>query len=343
MSELFVATDLSVVTGNHTKSDVVVGNRVYRRLDPAYYAWLRRRMDRAKGAFDKRRLSPDTWEDLRARFNGVHEVAVEQFGVDSLTRACGRQDEEAYTPPGMGLSQATRRAMEAYIQAASRIDNQAPRGAIEWVRNHTTHGPAIMDLEDQIDRLVDGVGYGASDRSGDRPAHPDPAAGGKEGDPLDSLLDRWVGLYVSAFEQYTQVTGISPPVSGQGERADERIRGYRFPEGAHSELKFKAPVTHHALAQVDHIREEALRAGWSLARLYQNRGRFKFAHGGDYGIICFIGPGEKLGTVTSRTIQLITRSGHSLLFKNHEPTHPSTNPTINQPINDQPTNQGRFE
>ena len=85
---------------------------------------------------------------------------------------------------------------------------------------------------------------------------------------------------------------------------------FSFP--AQSALRFRRPVTHHALAEVDFIHDEAIRLGWTEAELYQNRGIYSFPHGQDYGVVCFIHHDQRLGTVTSSAIEVICRGGHSL-------------------------------
>ena len=46
---LYVATDLSVIAPEPppTAADVTIAGRIYRRLDPLYYAWLRSRVTKA--------------------------------------------------------------------------------------------------------------------------------------------------------------------------------------------------------------------------------------------------------------------------------------------------------
>lgn len=87
-------------------------------------------------------------------------------------------------------------------------------------------------------------------------------------------------------------------------------------------MRFSAPVTEYALDQVNRIREEALTAGWTESELYQNRGRYRFPFGAsDYGVACFIDPGQTLGVVTPHSIELICRGGHSLTFRRRGKEH----------------------
>jgi hypothetical protein len=67
--------------------DVQINDTMYRRLDPEYYAWLRSRMVLAKRAATAGKLAAPAFEDLRVRFNAVHEWALEHFGEQRLLEA----------------------------------------------------------------------------------------------------------------------------------------------------------------------------------------------------------------------------------------------------------------
>ena len=71
----------------------------------------------------------------------------------------------------------------------------------------------------------------------------------------------------------------------------------------------------------DVIREAAQAKGWSDERLYQNRGRFSFPLGQDYGLVCFVGPDDELGEITETHIEIIHTCGsrkNSLRFANSD-------------------------
>ena len=73
---LFVATSLhvwSTAEPDRFARDFQINDTVYRRLDPEYYAWLRSRMVLAKKAAAAGHLDAAAFEDLRLRFNAVHE------------------------------------------------------------------------------------------------------------------------------------------------------------------------------------------------------------------------------------------------------------------------------
>ena len=99
---LFVATSLHVwSTGEPDRfaRDFQIDDTVYRRLDPEYYAWLRSRMVLAKKAATAGHLDAAAFEDLRVRFNAVHEWAVEHFGEDELLAAVRTFRAGDYKPP----------------------------------------------------------------------------------------------------------------------------------------------------------------------------------------------------------------------------------------------------
>ena len=65
------------------------------------------------------------------------------------------------------------------------------------------------------------------------------------------------------------------------------------------------PVPPSAVAKVDAIRDRAISLGWSEARLYRNRGRFRFPLGEDYGLVCFLEENQRIGEVTRRYIEIV--------------------------------------
>ncbi len=78
---------------------------------------------------------------------------------------------------------------------------------------------------------------------------------------------------------------------------------YLFPEDG--DWRFIQRVRFSAVPQVDAIRDQALSLGWSEARFYQNRGRFRFPCGEDYGLICFLDVNKRAGEVTRQSIEIV--------------------------------------
>ncbi len=99
---LRVATDLrhvQVEKRPDDPQDVIHEDTVYRRLDAQYYAWLRRRMERAKKARNTGKLNVRTWETLRQRFNAVNTWALEHLDEKALLSAIESLDEKSYIAP----------------------------------------------------------------------------------------------------------------------------------------------------------------------------------------------------------------------------------------------------
>ncbi len=198
-------------TADSQDTDFEINGKAYRRLCPEYYAWLRSRM-----VIAKKKLTPETFAALKARFMTVRDLALDLFGEDAIKHAVETFDGKSY----VGL--------------------RSP-------------------------------------------------AKGQSGETTDKTMP--------------------PPVY---------VENYEYPTGDHPELTFTQQVYRHALAEVDRIRDEAIAAGWSEARLYQNRGRYKLV-GQDYGIVCFIEPGQRIGLVTQEKIEVICSGGHSLFFRWRNP------------------------
>ncbi len=102
MKTLFVSTSLGVWSTSEPDRfarDFQINDTVYRRMDPDYYAWLRSRMTLAREAAAAGRIDPAAFEDLRLRFNAVHEWAVEHFGEAQLLEAVRSLQPRDYKPP----------------------------------------------------------------------------------------------------------------------------------------------------------------------------------------------------------------------------------------------------
>ncbi len=101
---LYVATSLAhweIEDPSRLAVDLTVDGVCYRRLDPAYYAWLRDKMHAAKKLAAERRVSAASFEQLRARFNAVHAWALVNFGEVALAQAVRDHDPKSYLPPGV--------------------------------------------------------------------------------------------------------------------------------------------------------------------------------------------------------------------------------------------------
>jgi len=80
-------------------------------------------------------------------------------------------------------------------------------------------------------------------------------------------------------------------------------QGHVYPtEGTWRALR---PVGEDALQKVHAIRDQAISLGWSHAQLYQNRGNLTFPCGQDYGLVCHLESGERVGQVTRQSIEIV--------------------------------------
>lgn len=99
---LFVATTLESWQTDQPRvfaRDVQINDTAYRRLDPEYYAWLRSKMNLAKLAANVGQLGQEEFNELRLKFNAVHEWAIEHVGEAALLDAVRNLDARDYTPP----------------------------------------------------------------------------------------------------------------------------------------------------------------------------------------------------------------------------------------------------
>jgi hypothetical protein len=99
---LYVSTSLATWRTGQPKGiarDFQINDTSYRRLDPEYYAWLRSRMHMGKLASAAGRLPEKSFDELRAKFNAVHEWAMGHFGEAVLAEAANNLNARDYQPP----------------------------------------------------------------------------------------------------------------------------------------------------------------------------------------------------------------------------------------------------
>jgi len=124
---LFVATNLD----SWKADDIRFGYEVmldvcYRQLDAPYYAWLRDKMTRVKQAHDSGRMKPELFQELRQRFNTIHEWAVKHIGEKALLQAVQTTDVKSYVAPSEQTFTAYRKTQDA-SQGNSPQSDQAHR------------------------------------------------------------------------------------------------------------------------------------------------------------------------------------------------------------------------
>ena len=91
---------------------------------------------------------------------------------------------------------------------------------------------------------------------------------------------------------------VRPPV-----KETPAVPPYLFPEDG--DWRFTQKVRSSAVPKVDAVRDQALSLEWREARLYQNRGRFRFPCGEDYGLVCFLDENKRIGEVTRQSIEIV--------------------------------------
>jgi hypothetical protein len=173
--QLFVSTSLQSWATDKAHlfaRDVQIDDVAYRRLDPEYFAWLRRRVQALKGALAAGRVSQEAFDELRTRFNGLQENAVAVFGEKALQDAIRASGAADYRPP---VADAFPGRSDAKQQALS---EQAARP--DGVRSHAGTEAAVDAIRDQALAL----GW-THERLYGRPAADQP---GQRGDLVTALL-----------------------------------------------------------------------------------------------------------------------------------------------------------
>ena len=105
---LFIATDLTKLELDATsldQTDIESNGRIYRRLDPEYFAWLRSQMEAARGWRECGKISAEAFDVLRTRFNEIHDQAIDLFGESSLLDAIQLMAPKSYQWPGRTRSE----------------------------------------------------------------------------------------------------------------------------------------------------------------------------------------------------------------------------------------------
>lgn len=99
---LYVSTDLRTWVPDGPEryaKDIEVDDVLYRRLDLAYYAWLRYRVGIVMRSYDAGRVSDQVFEEITARFAGVYEWAAGAFEEEAMQKAYVEFDPRGYEPP----------------------------------------------------------------------------------------------------------------------------------------------------------------------------------------------------------------------------------------------------
>jgi hypothetical protein len=157
-------------------------------------------------------------------------------------------------------------------------------------------------------------------------------------DAWKELYDRFVNLNVEAVkvlgEKFKLPIGSSFDASRYNpprkQKPQEIFSSWVYPaRPVFGDNELIQPVTQAAVDAVKAISEHALSCGWSESQLYQNRGRYRFPCGQDYGLVCYVDTelGKRtIGRVTERFIELIVnpdrKPAEALYFFNRNSNQP---------------------
>lgn len=110
---LFVATNLDSFDADDIRYGYeIMSDICYRRLDAPYYAYLRHKMTQAKERHDSGRMKSQVFEELRIRFNTIHDWASKHIGEKALLQAMQTTNVKPYTPPSEQTYAAYRKAQD---------------------------------------------------------------------------------------------------------------------------------------------------------------------------------------------------------------------------------------
>lgn len=321
---LYIATDLTQHEVDLASTDpladqpdVRINGQLYRTLNPPYYAYLRGQMQRLKQAVDAGQVDQETYRLLADRFNALHAHATTLFGEDTLRAALRSFNPRAYRAPGQGadvieMSLPPKRSWAGQGSLAGfespavlpdmpvRIGQRIRTGNAEVIITGY-HAPDEDFLGGWVDVVTEAGVTGQTDLRGARDMDGQflvPMTGTPEEQRIAALPDE---PYV--FTDADLDTSDLPTP-------------HYYPAGDDPALRFYHPVAPSAVDRVNAIREQALALGWTEPMLYQNRSRFAFPCGQDYGLVCFLGGGKVVGEITADTIAICvpTSGGTTLTF-----------------------------
>lgn len=162
---LFVATNLD----SWEADDVRFGYEVmldvcYRQLDSSYYAYLRHKMTQAKERHDSGRMKPELFQELRTRFNAIHEWAARHIGEKALRQAMQTASVKSYVPPSEQTFTAYRKAQEGSPQSdqARKLEHTLATRGYACIRSSIIEDIVIFVRDDSVvvpDKWADKVRF----------------------------------------------------------------------------------------------------------------------------------------------------------------------------------------
>ncbi len=176
-----------------------------------------------------------------------------------------------------------------------------------WSTEHTDAFARDVQIDDTAYRRLDPEYY-VWLRSRMMMAKTAASAGQIGIDAFDELRHRFKAIHQWAIEHFGEQTLIaairglnvreySPPVP-ESEPSQRAIVRACIDRNAVS-------VATESTALVDAIRDRALAAGWTHHGLYRTHGSLRFPLGSEYGLICYLKPGDRIGDVTEQSIEII--------------------------------------
>lgn len=298
--------DLSTIDPFAEHPDLRIEGRLYRAMSPEYYAYLRSQMTRLKAALDAGKVDAATYRPLADRFNAVHTDATSLFGDEALRAAMRSFNPRAYRIPGAGgevidVSPSPKHTWDGQGTLAGFDATATPVGDIP-----VTIGQRILSSGTEV-RIT---GYHAPDE--DFP-------GGWVDVTTDNGVTGQIDLRYArdVHDQAIVPMTLTPDEQRAASLPDEPFEWMNadldvsdlpephfYPVGDDPVLRCYHPVSPSAVEQVDAIRDEAIRLGWTDAMLYQNRGRYVYPYGQDYGLVCALGRDRVIGAITQETIEI---------------------------------------
>lgn len=306
---IFIATDLSRVEYAGSDNDILLDQRVYRRLTPDYYVWLRSRMEMASRKHVRGLLPDANYLDIRERFNAMHDEAVTLFGEERLLKIMATCNPDRYLPPmreyavavavnghghvispemetgvspfAPGRTVCSRDgSWQAVVTRIHPADEYFPSGWVEVRANDGTTGQA------DVRYLVDPHGC--------------------------PLIEQMI------YTDY-ELRAIELARNERPEDFDDLLASLPNltypPDG---EWPFTQPVDFDDFIKVDAVSATAKTQGWSHPDLFQNRGRFAYPYGQDYGLICSVRH-RTIGVITPEAIELLPEQSGGSPLKFYRP------------------------
>ncbi|MHB1000781.1 MAG: hypothetical protein ACYC27_16185 [Armatimonadota bacterium] len=295
---LYVATNLdSREIDIAIIDDEIIDGTCYRKLDAPYYAWLRSRMTGIKKAKKSGEFSDALYEQLRERFNVIHEWAIAHIGEDTLRGTIQSFDPAMYTPPtsptssmsSMLSTYPTGQSSVPMSPEAMKLGSLLSSQRYAVIKTNITDDPIIIAKDDNV---------------------PLPDQHKRKAVFTLAEVKHLVGISPEAIKQIIdikQVIGGDVIGPSDGKPPDhDKPPDYK---GCLSRTipgkVFTVEPPPESFAKVDAIKDQALSLGWTESGLYRTNSTFPFPYGQDYGLVCHVGPDYTIGEVTDKAIELI--------------------------------------